>query len=402
MKLERSLRAAGGQPLHTDRNLWVWFRDGALCLVLSTHVDDLKGAGEKSEVEKIRLLLTAEFGKLKEAFGTFTHCGIEHETDNQARTIILHQRPCVKQLKLMEAAVLNAMKSDELLPLALVEQFQSLLGALSWLTQTRLDICVYVVALQRAAKSPSAEHAIRLNRVAKWVKRKDSCLVFCVLLNPIRIVAISDSAFRKEDAVGLAIRGAIIALVDALFGADALGGAVHVLEFYSRKQRRVTRSTFSAELNALSDAIDIGRLIALTFSELLRPYPQASVLVKLEEQGSFVIALHAVVDAKSVFDAIAAPEIKTPTEVSLVMQLCAVKEALTSRSLSKLWWCSTGDMIADGLNKGAVSRQKLIEFASTGVWRLEKAAIGHSERVHLPIQSSGASQAILDLRKVSV
>lgn len=399
MKLERSLKAAGGQPLHTDRNLWVWFKNGSLCLVLSTHVDDLKGTGETGEIERIRVLLTTEFGKLKESFDNFTHCGIEHETDKQARTITLHQRPYVKQLKLMDAATLNSMKSDELLPTALIEQFQSLLGALSWLTQTRLDICVYVVALQRAAKSPRAEHGLRLNRVAKWARRKDSALVFCILANPVRIVAISDSAFRKEDVLGLAIRGAIIALVDSLFGADELGGAVHVLEFYSRKQRRVTRSTFSAELNALSDAIDIGRLIALTFSELLRPFPQASSLVKLEEQGQFVLQLQAVVDAKSVFDAIAASEIKTPTEVSLVMQLCAIKESLTSRSLTKLWWCSTGDMIADGLNKGAVSRQKLIEFATTGVWRLEKAAIGHAERTHVPIPASSASTAIAELKE---
>ena len=401
LKLQQSLKRAGGQQLHTDRNIWVWFRLSQLVMVLSTHVDDLKGCGESAEVERLRLHLTAEFGKLKEAYDTFVHCGIEHETDHKAKTVRLHQNAYIKQIKLFDNVILAALKPEAPLTSRMSELYNSLLGALSWLTQTRLDIAIYVVALQRAAKAPHSEHAQRLQRIAKWVKRRESSLLFAFLANPVRIVAISDSAFRKEDTQGLAIRGAIIALVDSMFGPDALGGRVHILEYFSRKQRRVTRSTFSAELNALSDAIDIGRLIALLFSELLRPYPSASALVKLEEQGRFVIELQAVVDAKSVFDAIAAPEIKTPTEVSLVMRLCAVKEALSCRCLSRLWWCSTGDMIADGLNKGAVSRAKLIEFASTGIWHLEKPAIGHSERVHVPIESSAASQVIQELHRAS-
>ena len=39
--------------------------------------------------------------------------------------------------------------------------YMSLLGGLSWLVQTRMDIAVYVCSLQRAAKSPSIEHYIK-------------------------------------------------------------------------------------------------------------------------------------------------------------------------------------------------------------------------------------------------
>ena len=256
------------------------------------------------------------------------------------------------------------------------------------MTQTRLEVCVYVCALQRAAKCAKVEHALRLNKVAKWCKRKSAKLVYRVLQNPCRIQVISDSAFRKEDVAGLAIRGAIIAIIE--WAADHPGGALHFLEWYSRKQRRVTRSTFSAELNALSDAVDFGKLLALTLTEVLRPIPQAATLVAMEQAGNFAISLEAVVDAKSVYDALTAVEIKPPTETSLVMMLCGIKEMLLCHSLDKLWWCDTHDMLSDGLNKGAVSRQALLDAGNTGRWDLKNMAVGHREYRYVPILSSSS------------
>jgi hypothetical protein len=79
----------------------------------------------------------------------------------------------------------------------------------------------------------------------KWVKRKKCPLRYAKLQAPYRIVVISDSAFRKEDKTGLAMRGAIIGIAEK--HEKHPGGKLHVIEFYARKQRRVVRSTFSAE-----------------------------------------------------------------------------------------------------------------------------------------------------------
>ena len=159
------------------------------------------------------------------------------------------------------------------------------------------------------------------------------------------------------------------------------------MEWYARKQRRVTRSTFSAELNAASDAYEFAKLIAMTLAECIRPYPSIKSLVALEETGDFPIPIHLIVDARSVFDALKASEIKAPSEISLIMFLCQLKEALLCHSLSKLWWCDTHDMIADGLNKGAVSRQALLDLVNSGSWNLNKPAIGHTESRYIPIAS---------------
>ena len=111
LQLERVLRLAGGQPLHTDRNLWCWFVDSTLAMLLSTHVDDLKGSGQTDVVTKVKHILTREFGALKESYGNFTHCGIEHVTDVVEKTITLHQESYVKQLKLMDTSELAALET---------------------------------------------------------------------------------------------------------------------------------------------------------------------------------------------------------------------------------------------------------------------------------------------------
>eukprot|EP00971_Amphidinium_carterae_P330164 6463041-Amphidinium_carterae.1 len=55
------------------------------------------------------------------------------------------------------------------------------------------------------------------------------------------------------------MRGAVIGLCE--YKHDSPSGVFHVLEYYSREQKRVTRSAFVAELHALADAIEMGRLI---------------------------------------------------------------------------------------------------------------------------------------------
>ena len=44
-KLDITLREAGGQPLHTDNALYVWFSDSKLAYMLSILVDDVIGTG---------------------------------------------------------------------------------------------------------------------------------------------------------------------------------------------------------------------------------------------------------------------------------------------------------------------------------------------------------------------
>ena len=48
----------------------------------------------------------------------------------------------------------------------------------------KIDIAVYVSALQRHATKPLIEHYIKINKVLKWVKRKKSPLFYGKLSGP--------------------------------------------------------------------------------------------------------------------------------------------------------------------------------------------------------------------------
>ena len=55
------------------------FFASSLRLILSTHVDDLKGAGEESYRKQLLDVLETYYGKLKNKFGTFECVGVMHQ-----------------------------------------------------------------------------------------------------------------------------------------------------------------------------------------------------------------------------------------------------------------------------------------------------------------------------------
>jgi hypothetical protein len=382
IRLDRALRELGGKPLSTDTALYVWHdKNAKLVLILSTHVDDKKGAGEPALKSVLKQGLEKLFGTIKEQTGCFEHCGIMHEQTETG--IKMHQSHYVKQLHVLDMSGIDVSRPGQAVTSAQHASYMSLLGGLSWLVQTRTDICVYVCALQRVAKAPNNEHYIRLNRLCKWVKRKPLFLLYKRLTGPLKVLAVSDSAFRKEDCTGLAVRGALI-LICELHVAHP-GGCCHVIDYYSRKQRRVTRSTFAAELQGLADSLEYAKLVAFAVHECIVPKVTPRQLVTAEETGGLRLPIEGVVDAKSVFDALAVSDTRMPSENSLIMVLLQIKEMLRTYTLRRLWWCDTHDMVADGLNKGTVNRDALIRLSTTGEWRLANRAVAHSETVHVPL-----------------
>ena len=49
--------------------------------------------------------------------------------------------------------------------------FMSLLGAVSFLSHTRVDILVFVSALERHSGGPMVTHVRKLNKLLTWIQR---------------------------------------------------------------------------------------------------------------------------------------------------------------------------------------------------------------------------------------
>eukprot|EP00959_Pyramimonas_sp_CCMP1952_P122107 2552557-Pyramimonas_sp.AAC.1 len=74
---------------------------------------------------------------------------------------------------------------------------------------TRIDICIYVAALQRHGKAPKVGHLRKMDVQLKYLKENPLVLTAQRLTPPVKLMSVRDAAFRREpDDAGLAMRGA--------------------------------------------------------------------------------------------------------------------------------------------------------------------------------------------------
>jgi len=388
--LDRCLKKWGMIQIVTDAGIYCKYFQNKLILCLSAHVDDLKVCGTPQAYAELKEVLEKDFGKLTEkcAFESeLEHCGIIHQ-QHRDYSIVLHQNHYVSQLRPAEIPLALIDKPEH--PLSqeteLFATFQALLGCVGWTAQTRPDGCVYISALQRATSHATVGHLKKLNKLLKYLRTKPCGLTYRNFgVEKLKCLCISDSAFRREDPSCLAMRGAMIGRCEDVEGKP--GGVFHPLEFFSRRQRKITRSTFAAETNAFADSIEISRVITQTFTAIQFPTESMHQLIEREETGRMALHLHGVVDCKSLFDHLASDETQLPSESSLILVLAGLKELLRCHSLKATWWINTHCMLADGLNKGLISRKALRDYGHTGVWEATGAMKKHFETSHKPIVS---------------
>ena len=349
-----------------------------LKMILSTHVDDLKGGASKKNALALLNHLEASVGTCTQEWKTFTHTGIEHvQTDAGINT---HQTTYAQQLQLIDATSIKSHPDEELVNETMHSLYMSLLGGLAWLVLTRVDLSVFVQALQRRAHAPRVCDIKRLNTVVRYAKRRPLGLFYGKLLtDKPSLLTFSDAAFKAlvEESSGLALRGCCILLADVtgnLFGSTE--GRCHMLEFICRRQRRVVRSTFSAELNGLIDSVETAILIQIMMYELWHGCGQDfSKLANMQEDGQLEPYIMLATDARAVFDAIAATDVCEPAECSLKLHLLALRDKIRRNVVRYLHWMDTRDMLADGLTKGSVDRAALRLTASTGRFHAQHPTI---------------------------
>eukprot|EP00971_Amphidinium_carterae_P176268 3494277-Amphidinium_carterae.1 len=95
---------------------------------------------------------------------------------------------------------------------------------------------------------PLMKHARDLNLLVRWLKRKPIAMQFKALEDQSTLWCLADSAFQAREHDGLAVKACVL-----LLGGSKPGGPVQIVDWYSRKQTHVCRSTYAAELHALSD-----------------------------------------------------------------------------------------------------------------------------------------------------
>ena len=360
-------------PTQVDPQMFNKHIKGELVGQVSGHIDDLKGASCEAERDLLLKNFEKRYGKLKLSIGSFEHVGIQHVKQADG-SYVLHQHHYVEQLHPLSLDDIKDFTPDQAAPEHLVSPYISLVCAMAWTLVTSPTVCVYVSALQRYLAKPCAKHLQDANRVLRYLKVRKPQLVFQKLEGPLRLLMVSDAAFTALDQQGLALRGYFVLLAQTTQG---LSGRMHVLEYASRKQSHVCRATFSAELFSLLDGIGAALKVSLCLEEMLVGTATAAVLAERQETGKLRLRLHAVVDAKSVFDSVANVSSIKVSDEHLLIHILKVREFITRGIVFQLWWCDTRDMVSDGLTKGSVERTGILDLCEKGSWTLLHNTASH-------------------------
>lgn len=365
-------------------------KDGTLEFMSTKHVDDLKCTGTPSALKEFEDILEAMFGKgeLDISELSFTCCGVRH-THLDDGGYELDQRDYINALKPISSAQMTGLSNEQEAPFEVARLFLSLLMALAFTLLTRIDLHVYVVALQRHAQNPLCGHIRKLNTLVRWAQTNHLALVFRPIKCIRHLEIHSDGAFRKEEkegqAAGRAMRGAVFLRLGE--GPDGKQPC-HLLDWQCGTLKTVTRSTFTSELMSGISATDHGLALGLTLHEIAQGPVSTHVARQLRDAELPHVFKHTLcVDSMGMLTAVTASRPKPPAENSLYPHVLWLRELLTSKLLHSMMWEDTRDMVADALTKGSISRDAL-----------QSVATGTRVRTHPPVEMSmnehGASTLI--------
>ena len=182
-------------------------RHGELLLLMTIHVDDIKLCGHPSLMNAVVKQLESHFDAVKLEKDNFVHLSLAHSLN----TVY------ISELREIPEVQLRSMSKDDLVGEQHKHLYRSLLGGVAWVTQTRLDIAVYVGSLQRKLQQPCVLDVQNLNRLLRYIKKHPLAMCFRRLSNPWRIVAISNFGFKGEGDDHLAIGSGLVSLVNKDF-----------------------------------------------------------------------------------------------------------------------------------------------------------------------------------------
>jgi hypothetical protein len=384
LRIDEVLRELSLWPLVSDPQLYArWsskdYSLDSLEILCSKHVDDLKGASSEPVFDRLCQELAKHFGDLTIQKRTFEHLGTLH-VQNDDYSVSCNQDHYVKQLRLISLDSLGTDDEEVVTDTDMTSSYSSLIGGAAWTLITRSDVSVHIGALQRRSHAPRVQDFKSLNAVVRWMKRRPCTLLHIAIPAPWTLLVMPDSAFKATEPDCLATRACIIMLTTSIAGsrpALPTGGPVGVVEFYSRKQPRVCRSTFSAELTSVDDACSLGLLIRGMFSEIIQGPMTAADLAYRTEHGKLAVGLDIGTDNKGLFSGATAVEVRVPSEPHLYYILKALRDRLDAKAVDGLWWIDTRDMVCDAMTKGTLSREPLLALWRTAMLKI----IGESPQV---------------------
>ena len=399
LSLHNYLREIKAVPSHMDENSWRWKdSDGKLLALCTCHVDDVAIAGPKKWLEQHYQAFVKKFKKVTRQQLPFEHCGASYERVGDGYRMIQSEF-CSK----MKAVNIETQKKDneKLLPEE-VTQYRSILGALLWLTATRLDLVSEVSQLASFVTTAEIKHLRLANQLLKRAQHDDfkDVGIYFMKLNPsrgLRLACFHDSSsFTKEKAY--AHEGVLVLpMEDNLktsegeyekecddFAAMRHGGRAHILWSHGAKAKRISYSTSHAETLAGISGVEASVMVSVRISELLHPDAQPTLqqLASIQEMGNPQLPIDDYGDCNDVYQLVTMNK-TLPQDKTQRIYILSLRESRLSGRIRWMCLVPTESMAADALTKPMQSMQ-MLKLLTSGIVDIKNEETHHVQMKRLP------------------
>ena len=399
LSLHSYLRDIRAHPSLMDENSWRWKKDdGSLLAMCTCHVDDVAIAGPKWWLEEHYKAFVKKFKKVTRQQLPFEHCGAKYEKVGNGYRMI--QADFCSKMK--PVGIDPKKKDNERLQPEEVTSYRSILGALLWLTATRLDIIADVSQLASYVTTAEIRHLRMANQVLKRAQQQDfrDVGIYFMKLNPsrgLRLACFHDSSsFTKEKS--FAQEGVIVMLmednvtpIDGQYdvtcddlGAADHGGRAHILWSHGAKAKRISYSTSHAETLAAISGNEASVMVSVRISEVLHPSerPTLQQLAAIQEAGNPQLPVDDYGDCNDVFQLVTMGK-TLPQDKTQRIYVLSLRESRLSGRVRWMALVPTQSMIADVLTKSMHAPQ-MLTLLTSGILEIKNEETHHLQAKRLP------------------
>ena len=342
LELNKVLLELGCSVSSLDPAMYMHYReDGSLGGMVLTHVDDLiHGSGDETFYNSVMEPLKQRFKFGREEEGEFRFVGLNVKQEKDS--IEIHQDQYVDNLIVPTLEGYDDADEHDLLSEEDQAEFRTAVGKIGWVAQTsRPDLSYDHLILSTKLGCASVRDMKQAIKITRKMKVDGTSMRF-MNMGPIEqwtLVGHGDAGYKSLPDKVSSCGGHVIMICNRLRGLSC------VVNWRSRKLKRVVSSSTAAEALAINDCLD----------ELF--YVKCVLMELLGRQASDV-PMHLFTDSKNLFDAV---EKSTLIENARVRtDIAKVKESLRDKELNGWYHVSGKDMLADVLTKKGAPGFKLL------------------------------------------
>ena len=267
--LLKTLIKAGMHRSLSDFSMFYYKRDGKLLGMVVTHVDDILYCGTDQFRSEVISQVKNQYKFGSESVNSFQYCGAMIAYDKDEERISVGQEHYTKSIVLPK---LDAKyPSEDHLMQEHFNSFRSVLGKLSWLANSsRPDLSFGVNSLAQIMQNPTYADYSTLQKLLKTAKLYSTIGLEFIPLdpgNPEYLLVYSDASHAHfcKDGRYHSQTGTLVYLATQNASHE---WKMNLIDWASKKQKRICRSTLCCEALAAGDSIDRALSIRDTYHNL--------------------------------------------------------------------------------------------------------------------------------------